>query len=486
MDYEAGGRTPIGVVQPPGGSTPRNYPFVQPSDDIRFLFADLYLNCGAGFRLPLRVDWLYGFGDQAVAAPPGYPSPVHSKDIIIKDSDGVTVFDSADADVDFQESVWSSRLTVLEWTDGRNVCRAVIHTKWSNPAENHDYDDYIVPTNGVLDERAVDFRPWRITSLGAESVTFTGAVGLEAGINLVSEVTTRKNGFKNSSRVKFNVDKTKDGKSGCDNNNTVVAVRTINGVAPKPDGQFRLDNTDCLRCQLNADSSVNPAVLSGSPGVTLHDNCSVCCSCDDYFNTLRAVHNVWEQNKESAEMLVAARDQYDTIIACWAAAQSCRTASPLRVAKVPQSGCRASLGGVLCNVTNCTWTDVILRFTFQLYDGSTLVPSPSAGFSQIYRQSSANIDPHVIPLGGTWPVVYAAIDRIDPGQNGVIRFVLSVAPCLTTYTVKVTVTAHVTGHGECVLPTATIPGDITAIWTAASLTNDPAANYLKAEAIALP
>lgn len=485
MDYEAGGRTPIGVVQPPGGASPRDYPFVLPSDDIRYLFADLYVNCNSGFHLPLRVDWLYGFGDQVVVAPPGYPAPVNAKDIIIKDANGLTVFDSTADDVDFVETAWSSRLTVLEWSNPQNVCRAVIHTKWSNPDENHDYDTYIVPDNGVLDERAVEFVPWRVTSIGSDSVAFSGDINFEPGINLVGELTTKKEGLRNISRIKLSVDRTKDGKDNCGADAVYSFVRTINGVYPKADGQFRLDCNDCLRSQINADSSVSPAVLSGSPGLTIHDNCTVCCSCDDYFNTLRAVHNVWKQNKESAEMLVAARDQYETIIACWEAAQECRTSSPLRIAKVPRSGCKVSLGGILCNVTKCPLTDVVLRFTFQLYDGATLVPSPSAGFTSVYRQSSTNIDPHTVPLGGSWPVVYATVDRIEPGQNGLIRFVLALSPCLSTYTLKITVTAHVTGHGDCVLPTASIPGDITALWTAASLTNDPVANYLKSEAIAL-
>ena len=92
-------RQPIGVNQPPSGGT--NYPFVRPSEDIQYLLGDVYLSYpddSYTYEYPLRIEWLYGFGTAPVTPPAGYPTPTHTHDVIIKDANDVTVFDSTLAD----------------------------------------------------------------------------------------------------------------------------------------------------------------------------------------------------------------------------------------------------------------------------------------------------------------------------------------------------------------------------------------------------
>src|ERR1051326_8371380 len=90
-------RVPFGVSQPPGHGA--SYPFMSPSTEIQRLLGDFYLVYeDAGYVMPFSVAWLYGFGDQVVAAPSGFPAPTHARDLVITDAEGTVVFDSTTAD----------------------------------------------------------------------------------------------------------------------------------------------------------------------------------------------------------------------------------------------------------------------------------------------------------------------------------------------------------------------------------------------------
>ena len=94
------GRRGIGVNQPQSGL---DYPLVNPSEDARYLLADVYLaydDPGAynstitPSQHPLRIKWLYGVGCSASSAPAWAPAPTHAADIVIVDAQDNVVFDS--------------------------------------------------------------------------------------------------------------------------------------------------------------------------------------------------------------------------------------------------------------------------------------------------------------------------------------------------------------------------------------------------------
>jgi hypothetical protein len=124
----------IGVAQPQSGL---DYPFVSPGLnanptyllDVRELFADFYLSyddrgyywAEPGNVNPLRVYWLYGFGNgpafsigqNPVSGVP-IPAQTHAKDLIVVDSQNRVVFDSTQAD-DYDEFVWGEHYKIIEW-----------------------------------------------------------------------------------------------------------------------------------------------------------------------------------------------------------------------------------------------------------------------------------------------------------------------------------------------------------------------------------
>tara|TARA_B100000745_G_scaffold73317_2_gene43961 strand:- start:399 stop:2684 length:2286 start_codon:yes stop_codon:yes gene_type:complete len=157
-------RHSIGVNQPPNGGN--DYPFVRPSPDVYFLLGDFYLSYAddtCSYAYPFRIEWMYGFGTRQYSESgsevdplPGYPTPTHEYDILVKDANNVTVFDSTvvgtgdDADnvSPFKWSEWYSRYVVIEWTDKSKdiVCRCTKFIGWDSYSTDYqEYDEYIVP-----------------------------------------------------------------------------------------------------------------------------------------------------------------------------------------------------------------------------------------------------------------------------------------------------------------------------------------------------
>lgn len=174
-------RHPIGVNQPPNGGN--DYPFVRPSPDIYFLLGDFYLsyaNDTCSYAYPFRIEWMYGFGTRQysesgseVDPMPGYPTPTHEYDILVKDANDVTVFDSTivgtgdDADnvSPFKWSEWYSRYVVIEWTDKSKdiVCRCTKFIGWDSYSTDYqEYDEYIVPIYSSGTVTGVELPPARV------------------------------------------------------------------------------------------------------------------------------------------------------------------------------------------------------------------------------------------------------------------------------------------------------------------------------------
>jgi len=188
----------IGVVQPQSGL---DYPFVlpglnaNPADllDVRELFADFYLSYDdRGYYWnepiaahPLRIYWLYGFGDgdpfsvgQAPISSLQVPDPAHAKDLIVIDSNDKIVFDSTQADY-YEETIWGEHYKIIEWrrevkpTDfakqQRVVCRAVqflhLHTNTTIPERPVSF----CPRNAELDERTIEKIPKRVLAMRVQT-----------------------------------------------------------------------------------------------------------------------------------------------------------------------------------------------------------------------------------------------------------------------------------------------------------------------------
>lgn len=288
FDIHVRGRQGIGVSQPQAGI---DYPLVRPTEDVRYLIADLYLSFDqpsdydariAPFELPFRIHWLGGFG----CVPPDFPIPgfdsslssyssvcssiassmssnssmelleclpiqKHPHDIIIVDANGRTVFDSTDADITHEARDWGDRLRVVTWRHPTDATLSLVyHTAW-NPndfPEPRNYPSYFFPEGATLDERSIEKLPKRLRSLTVilDNLRRT-PVDFVAGYNMLLETgaTSEVDGERRSTRVTFNAT---PGAGlgvfpGCEPEPLVI--RRINGVGPTDEGDFYLSATDC-------------------------------------------------------------------------------------------------------------------------------------------------------------------------------------------------------------------------------------------------
>lgn len=307
----------IGVVQPQSGL---DYPFVSPglnADpryllDVRELFADFYLSYDdRGYYWdrpvidnPLRIYWLYGFGNgpafsigqNPIPAVP-VPNNIHAKDLIVVDSQNKVVFDSTQADF-YTETVWGQHYKIIEWRKNekpdeidkqqRIVCRAVqfLHLHTNTPIPERPIS--FCPRNAVLDERTIEKIPKRILAMRVqtgdclspwfhEKVTFVNGHNTELDIGQSATIlenipTLGPASLRRNTNVGFRVvPGAGKGQFGLcaaapceDDSSTGVCpegedikidicdeadgekITTLNGVAPNKTGNINLNARDCL------------------------------------------------------------------------------------------------------------------------------------------------------------------------------------------------------------------------------------------------
>ena len=504
------GRQPIGVNQPPSGGT--NYPFVSPSDDVRYLLGDFYLAYEDDLRayaMPFCIDWMYGFGETINVGPAGYPSPVYSHDLIVKDANGETVFDSTEATV-FHAVPWANRLLILEWISASAVCRCTMHTAWTQQDTDDgltiDYDLYIQPTNGILDARTLYRTPERLRSIIVGTTTLQGeTIVLESGYNVsirekgedpdavqdidfelegLSRPVTKKviTGSRATTGVRFYVSAGAGlGRvPGCDQID--VPLREINGIGPNAAGNVTFDLSQCLRVQ-------RPVFLTGdnprqfvylASGITIeeaksalefHNDCGPCCDCDFFVRTYKGLSRLWDSGQSLASRAELVRDALERNIGRWHEQKSCRAQNALRTVLIPEYGCKVSVGGSYCNSTSCCIVPLVFRFTFYYYRQE--VPTtiePLSCSSVIVNGSPIRPEGEQAVLVGEWPVYEVTIDYLNPREVATASFRLCMPNCLDVDSLRCIVTVHYPDLSEeCESPTYAPSSALLTLWSGSAL-----------------
>jgi len=314
-----------GVNQDPSLAT--DYPFVAPSDDLRYIFGDMFLaydDDSCSFELPLSVTFLSGF-DQAL------PS---RRDITISDVNGNVVFDSSAAS--YSSSFFGSVLEVMEWIGDSGVLRATRHTYPPQYAAGVTYASSFTPVNGILSSRAVMKLPQRVRSIRVGLVKLTGSVTLVEGynVNLTSSSPALVDGGRYTKKITIRANPG-DGVGrypGCAD--AVPAIFTINTISPASNGNFTWDASGCYRLQRPVElTTTDPrkVVLTDAHALTMYNDCSPCCTDDDFVKVYRGLTNLWNKYQALGVTAEAIRDQFTANIARWEAQRTCRLAQPLKL-----------------------------------------------------------------------------------------------------------------------------------------------------------
>lgn len=435
------GRQPIAVNQPPSGGS--LYPFVNPSNDILYLLGDFFVSfddIDDEIVYPLRVAWMYGFGTNAVAPPPGWPTPAHSHDLVIVDANDVVVFDSTLA-ITFTSSTWDNRLEILEWTNSDRICRCTKFTQWTqadiNDGQTLTYDDYIEPVNGELQADCWYQLPKRITSVQVGLTNITGKkINFSEGYNVALTQLANRNPLAlnlpliqqtksvvagtrqvNQIQIAANVGNGLGAFPGC--TSTELTVKTINRVKANSYSNFTLDGEGCIRYQRPVGLiSSNPRefdyasfVLSpteSAAAVQFHNNCKNCCDCTYFAQTYQGIKRQWFLYKDVADLAQTTRDVYSSNRDRWLAQKAIRESTLMRVRLSPDGDCKIRWGVSLCNAGKCCISDLKLYVLWMEYVNGVLTTPVKPQFSctSTYINGSAQCN-------GPEPIV-----PVNRGSNG--------------------------------------------------------------------
>lgn len=517
-------RQPIGVNQPPNGGT--NYPFVRPSPDIQYLLGDAYLSYpddSGVYVYPFRLQWLYGFGTDTVTPPGGYPTPTHDYDVIIKDANNATVFDSTAAGTVFQEHAWGSRLLVLEWDNATNhtVFRCTKFTKADDGTDlDPFFDNYIVPAlidpdntpGGILDPRTYNKLPKRLVSITTGVTTMDGHLTLEEGYNIGLDVnpaeigledltladlglTTAANSVVAGERFSNRIYISAEAGSGTGTFpscvDTDAVVRRISGGVANAWGDLTFDpGNACLRAQRPvgltrshprefAYATTQP--VTPSAAIEVLNDCAPCCDCDYFARTYEGLKRQWFGYQDIATDGLTTRDQHKVNIDRWHAEKLCRENDPLRLVTLIKPDCKTVFGISFGNTSECCLVGIHLRFTL-FYERNGVIMSPDDPCFAFYDCEQTEIEfsaetdgPIVARMVGEYPCFEATAAYLNPGEVGRCAFKVCNPSCQETDKIYYRVDVfwedvlQPPDVQPCVYPDVVVPGQVIDLWNAGTL-----------------
>lgn len=454
------GRAPIGIAQRRGWA----YPFVEPSADVRYLFADLYLQYEdpadydatlTPYSLPLRLVMVRGLGTQAPKVKPSnWPQipevETHAADLVVMDCQNRVVVATQAQSLTFQSRAWGDRLQLYDWTSERFVLRAVVHTKWPPDGIEplaRNYPSRFYPADGRLDERGLLRMPKRVRSVVVGLTTIEEEFELDAGFNIVLEHTGTLQQISSLDEAvagltaqavgggrkgnKVTVIGTPGGGRGrfpgCDD--VDIVLRRINGEEPNDYGDFLFqvagkDGTSAQSCYwLERPTTVvseQPRVLSVTPAaLQINNDCDPCCECADYVEVKKAIDRVWAQWRGMGIEAEDIRDLYATSRDRWLEQKACREARPQRLTLT--SSCNGFVG---FSYTYCHMSDVCdgpLETTFDIETfrngASTALDNHIFPGRTRKNEGSGDSRLHPYTMQGSLPSVKAYWEALDSHKS---------------------------------------------------------------------
>ena len=477
----------MGVVQEGGygaGVNPigYHYPFIREVSGAERLFADMYL--GHSYRevvLPLRITDIANFTQ---------PAYVGRADITVVDADGHVVFNSSDIE-NYRNAVWSDRFVIHEWLGTDSVCRVVQHTGQHNLEDVISYPSTQTLVDAILDERVSELWPDKLTSITINGQLLTGNVEFSGGYNFDTTLSDVNNtdgqGHINSVFVNAPAGGGLGPSPACDDVTGAgggsggvgdgLPIRRINQVPPSSDGSFIIQPTDCLwltrkgttknaadstngkpglspatgkDCVVNRGPNTptkvinfaleNPAPGSGiepKKGMEIKNNCTPCCTCDDFVNTYRGIEKLFNEYKKLGERSVGVRDTHQENIDRWKSQKDCRESKPVRVNTFPfRSGSDSMLKvaiGICNNSDKCKGEyEIALTFTPPPAFGGSGFSAKTADAlkgniktdTSLYYDPSGN-SPESYKLEGTWPNYSAKWTAVESQRLARLSFDMS-------------------------------------------------------------
>jgi hypothetical protein len=452
------GREGIGICQPQSGL---DYPFVAPSEDIRFLVADLHVAFDdpavavpgtAERQPPYRVKYLYNVGCNPNALPAGAPAPRGNEaDIVIVDINNNVVFDTTGAaTVTYTATPWNTDYTIYKWTTAAGTCHLVAHTNWKTgePAPRH-YDRYIAPANGTLDARVVYKLPKRLLSLRVKQRSgttvlgpYTGNVVFKNGYNTEITATSSVSNYLKNTEVRLSAVAGSgagyypvcgDGFDQGIGPRPPQPIRTINGAAPNASGDFLLSAGDCLYLRR---PTVRPTANSLYPDPVhkqqMGADCPPCCECDDYVAAALYMNSVGSRYQLVGTRVENIKGIHESNIDRWLDKRDCSLGNPLKLILVPQGCPFMDVVAMICNPCDSCLSGSTLQLTLTPVNqpgtvSAELVCGYTALFAPGINGQSVGI---TVTANGNVTAATFKMPSINSGSSAYLKFRLKFSPRL--------------------------------------------------------
>lgn len=436
----------VGVNQPQSGV---DYPFVAPSDDIRYLVADLHLSLddpgnysvAQKFKPPFAIKYLYGIGTFE-NTPGAFLTPAHDADIVVKDSTGATVFDSTTGSPVFSKKVWSDSHVIYNWKTSAGVCNLLAHSSCGEIGlEGKFYDKYLTPQNAVLDARAVYVLPKRLKSLRVQigeteshepvyGSSFAGRISFKNGYN--TEITTdapTTSNFVVDTRVTISANPNSGlGKYPCDpcdpeSPQPQQPIKKINGVGTSV-GDFLLSAADCLyarRPTVKTSNDVYPDNPLTAGHIALGADCQPCCKCPDYVDLALKINQYQSQYANIGRRVTNVKDVHEQNIQRWIDERNCGLNHPLRLLLVPQRCPYMDIVLMICNpCQECIFSK---ELTLELTPTIAATAEVVSGYTAMFSSTSKG-RPVVISrsLDGDKTIFTVPFSTVKTSDSAYVRF----------------------------------------------------------------
>lgn len=224
---------------------------------------------------------------------------------------------------------------VLEWTSSTQLARLLLKTdaiaQYTWPA---------LPANAWLVGHALQPIQTHVKSLTAELNTFSGTVELVAGYNVrLTNLPANDTTARGISQVVVDVQSGEGLGQYPTCSETTTPIMTINGVAPDAYGNYLVRSKECYRSEIPVSNPTGDPFVIVPNTLKLYNDCSPCCSCDDYVQVYDSVlRNLYTNAKKVSDQAYYVRDQLQSIVDRWKTEKECREEPTLEVRVTPIPG----------------------------------------------------------------------------------------------------------------------------------------------------
>jgi len=441
------GRQGVGVIQPQSGL---DYPFVAPSEDIRYLVADMHVAVDDAawqggdrtdkFTPPFYVKNLYGIGCVENTPAAGFITPVNAADIVICDATGAVVFSSVLAQTSFDSKEWGTNYRLYSWRNSAGTCSVLAYTSWAETdGEKRNYNKYLKPENGVLDARVVYVIPRRLLSIRVgtqeSAPVVKGNVVFRNGYNteIVAGSETVTNFIMNTPVTISAAAGSGAGKySTCGDDLTPVVqpIKRINGVSAE-NGDFLLSATDCL--YVRRPTKKIDGIVSTDDYFSVDDQlqrplaigavCDACCKCNDYVDLALKINKYQSQYANIGARVNETKQIHEQNIQKWIDERNCGLETTLRVLLVAQRCPYMDIVLMICNPCQDCLYSKELQLELEPAAGVTSYAEVVTGYTALF---AANVNGRPVPIArsvdGRKTLLSVQFPIVKNGDSAYVRF----------------------------------------------------------------